>query len=136
MPIQMDLRRVIINELSDQQIIVLKETEGERSFPIVIGTFEAASIARRVRGEQTPRPMTHDLVYLVIDHLGGKLHDVLIDNLVQGTYYAKLRIHRDGELIEVDCRPSDAIAVAVTVGVPIYVNESVLGEALEENDEV
>jgi bifunctional DNase/RNase len=131
----MELRRIIINEMSDQQIIVLKEAEGERSFPIVIGTYEAASISRRVRGDTTPRPMPHDLVVSVIEQLGGEVQDILINDLVQGTYYALLRIRHDGELINVDCRPSDAIAVAVTLNVPIYVNESVLGEALEDNDE-
>jgi len=135
-PIQMELRRIIINELGEQQIIVLKEVEGERSFPIVIGTYEAASIDRRVRGIGTPRPMTHDLVASVIEQMGGEIQDILISDLIEGTYYARLRIRKDGELIEVDCRPSDAIAVAVTVGVPIYVNESVLGEALEDSDEV
>ncbi|MCS7021837.1 MAG: bifunctional nuclease family protein [Gemmataceae bacterium] len=136
MPVHMELRRIIINELGDQQIIVLKEVEGERSFPMVIGPYEAASIDRRVRGLTTPRPMTHDLVVSVIDHLGGEIQDVLINDLIDGTYYARLRIHKDGELVEVDCRPSDAIAVAITVGVPIYVNESVLREALEESDEI
>lgn len=136
MPIQMELRRIIINELGEQQIIVLKEVDGERSFPIVIGTYEAASIDRRVRGIPTPRPMTHDLVASVIEQMGGEIQDILISDLIEGTYYARLRIRKDGELIEVDCRPSDAIAVAVTVGAPIYVNESVLGEALEDSDEV
>jgi len=130
-PIQMELRRIIINELGEQQIIVLKEVDGERGFPIVIGTYEAASIDRRVRGISTPRPMTHDLVASVIEQMGGEIQDILISDLIEGTYYARLRIRREGELIEVDCRPSDAIAVAVTVGAPIYVNESVLGEAME-----
>ncbi len=135
MPVQMELRRIIINELGDQQIIVLKESEGERSFPIVIGIFEATSIDRRVRGLTAPRPLTHDLITAVIEQLGGELQDILISDLIDHTYYAKLRVRQDGELIEIDCRPSDAIAVAVTAGVPIYVNESVLGEALESSEE-
>ena len=132
MPIQMDLRRIIICEVDDQQIIVLKETEGDRQFPIVIGLFEATSINRRVRGEPSPRPLTHDLIAAVVEQMGGEVQDIIISDLREHTYYAKLRIRQEGELIEIDCRPSDAIAVAVTAKVPIYVNEDVLGEALDE----
>ena len=132
MPIQMDLRRIIICEVDDQQIIVLKETDGERQFPIVIGLFEATSINRRVRGEPTPRPLTHDLITAVVEQMGGEVQDIIISDLREHTYFAKLRIRQEGELIEIDCRPSDAIAVAVTAKVPIYVNEDVLGEALDD----
>src|SRR6185295_12633437 len=103
------------------QVIVLKEVDGERSFPIVIGIFEATSIDRRVRGLQSPRPLTHDLIASVIDQLGGEIQDVVISDLEEHTYFAKLRVRREGELTEIDCRPSDAIAVAVTAKVPIYV---------------
>jgi bifunctional DNase/RNase len=128
----MELKRIIINEVHDQQIIMLREVEGERSFPIVIGIFEATSIDRRVRGMPSPRPLTHDLVASVIDHLGGELQDIFISDLREHTYYAKLRVKHEGELIEVDCRPSDAIAVAVTAKVPIFVSEDVLGEVCGE----
>jgi len=131
-PVQMDLKRIIINEIQDQQVIMLRETEGERSFPIVIGIFEATSIDRRVKGMPSPRPLTHDLVAAVIDLMGGELQDIFISDLREHTYFAKLRIRKDGELVEVDCRPSDAIALAVTAKVPIYVAEDVLGEALGE----
>ncbi len=134
MPIPMELRRIIISELDDHQIVVLKETDGERNFPIVIGIFEATSIDRRVKGMPSPRPLTHDLIISVVEQLGGDIQDILISDLQDHTYYAKLRIRKDGELIEVDCRPSDAIAIAVASRVPIYVNEEVLGEALEDND--
>lgn len=134
MPVQMELRRIIINEVDDRQVIVLKEVEGERSFPIVIGIFEATSIDRRVRGIQAPRPLTHDLITAVIDELGGEVQDVVISNLEEHTYFAHLRVRKDGELIEIDCRPSDAIALAVSAKVPIYVSEQVLGEALEEEE--
>ena len=132
MPIAMELRRIIICEVDDQQIIELREVEGERSFPIVIGLFEATSINRRVKGETSPRPLTHDLIHAVIEQLGGELQDIVINELRDHTYYAKLRVRRDGELTEIDCRPSDAIAVAVTAKVPIYVNEEVLGDALDD----
>ena len=132
MPVQMDLKRIIINEVHDQQVIMLRETDGERSFPIVIGIFEATSIDRRVKGQASPRPLTHDLVAAVIDSLGGELQDIFISELKDHTYFAKLRIRKEGELVEVDCRPSDAIALAVTAKVPIYVSEEVLSEAAQE----
>ena len=134
MPIQMELRRIIISELDAHQIVILKEVEGERNFPIVIGIFEATSIDRRVKGEQPPRPLTHDLIISVVEQLGGEIQDIVINDLKEHTYFAKLRIRKDGELTEVDCRPSDAIAVAVASRVPIYVNEEVLGEALEDEE--
>jgi bifunctional DNase/RNase len=134
MPIQMELRRIIISELDDHQIVILKEVDGERNFPIVIGIFEATSIDRRVKGLPSPRPLTHDLIIAVVEQMGGEVQDIVISDLKEHTYFAKLRVRKDGELTEVDCRPSDAIAVAVASRVPIYVNEDVLGEALEEEE--
>lgn len=130
----MELRRIIINEVDEHQVIVLREVDGERSFPIVIGLFEATSIDRRVRGQQAPRPLTHDLIVNTVEQLGAEVQDIVISELREHTYYAKLRVRLDGELVEVDCRPSDAVAIAVTAKVPIYVNEEVLGEALEEEE--
>lgn len=135
MPVQMELKRIIISEIHEQQVIALKEVEGDRSFPIVIGIFEATSIDRRVRGITNPRPLTHDLVAGVIESMGGELQDVYINDLREHTYFAKLRVRQDGELIEVDCRPSDAIALAVTAKVPIYVAEDVLGEVWGEQED-
>ena len=132
MPVLMELKRIIINEIHDSQIILLHEVDGERAFPIVIGMFEALSIDKRIKGIQFPRPLTHDLVCNVIDYLGGDLQDIYINELREHTYFAKLRVKRDGEIVEVDCRPSDAIAVAVTAKVPIYVAEDVIEEAGEE----
>ena len=122
------MERIVINEVHDQQVVMLREVDGERSFPIVIGIFEATSIDRRVKGIPNPRPLTHDLVASVVENMGGELQDVYINDLREHTYFAKLRIRHEGELVEVDCRPSDAIALAVTAKVPIYVAEDVLGE--------
>ncbi|HZT80104.1 MAG TPA: bifunctional nuclease family protein [Gemmataceae bacterium] len=133
MPVQMELKRIIISEVHDQQVIMLKEVDGDRSFPIVIGIFEATSIDRRVKKMPSPRPLTHDLVTMVIENLGGELRDIYISELRDHTYFAKLRIRQDGEMIEVDSRPSDAIALAVTASVPIYVAEEVLEEVCGEN---
>ena len=132
MPIPIELKRIIINEINEDQIIVLNEIEGERSLPIVIGLFEATSIDRRVKGLPSPRPLTHDLIVNSIEMMGGEIQDVMISDLEDHTYFAKLRVRRDGELVEIDCRPSDAVAVAVTARVPIYVNESVMGDALDD----
>jgi len=127
-PVLMELIRIIISETGDQQIIYLKEVDGPRKFPIVVGLFEATSIDRRVRGQPTQRPLTHDLLASTIEHLGGELQDILISELRDHTYYAKLRIKHDGGVIQVDSRPSDAIALAVTVEVPIFVAEEILDE--------
>lgn len=129
----MELKRIIMNEILDQHVIYLREAEGERSFPIVIGMYEAASINRGVKGEKSQRPLTHDLLASVIDHLGGEFENIYINELSEHTYFAKLRIKRDGEMIEVDCRPSDAIALAVTANVPIYVAEDVLEDAVGDS---
>jgi bifunctional DNase/RNase len=131
-PVQMELKRIIISEIHEQQVITLKEVDGDRSFPIVIGIFEATSIDRRVKGITNPRPLTHDLVANTIDQMGGELQDVYINDLREHTYFAKLRVRQEGELVEIDCRPSDAIALAVTAKVPIYVAEDVLGEVWGE----
>ena len=133
MPVRMLLHRIIISEINDQQVIYLKEVNGERQFPILIGLFEATSIDRRVKDRPAPRPLTHDLLVHLAESLGGELDSIVIDDLKEHTYYAKLRVKRDGELIEIDSRPSDAIAIAVTCepALPIYVSEQVLQEVLD-----
>jgi hypothetical protein len=134
MSVEMQLSRIIISEIHDSQIIYLREVHGNRQFPIVIGIFEATSIDRRVKGYQAARPLTHDLIVNVIERLHGKPDSVVISGLKEGTYYAVLRVRRDDELIEIDSRPSDAIAVAVTCDppLPIFVSEDVLLEALND----
>jgi len=132
MPVPMELSRIIISEINDQQVIYLKEIDGDRTFPILIGIFEATSIDRRVKGYPSPRPLTHDLIVSVVENMGAEFQDVVISELKEHTYFARLRIRQEGELVEVDARPSDAIAVAVTCqpALPIYVNEEVLNDAL------
>ncbi|MCH7726243.1 MAG: bifunctional nuclease family protein [Planctomycetes bacterium] len=134
MPIQMQLSRIIISEINEQQIIYLKEVDGERQFPILIGIFEATSIDRRVKHLDSPRPLTHDLLVNTVEQLGAELDSVVINELRDHTYFARLRIKQDGELVEIDSRPSDAIAVAVTCDppLPIYVSEEVLEDAALE----
>ena len=128
MPLAMELSRIIISEITREQIIYLKEIDGTRTFPILIGIFEAHSIDKRVKHEESPRPLTHDLLVNAVEQLGGQFQDVIISALKDHTYYALLRVRQEGELVEIDARPSDAIAVAVTCDppLPIYVSEDVL----------
>ena len=131
--IEVQLARIVIRETSDQQSIYLREKIGDRQFPIVIGIFEAWAIDRRVRDRKTPRPMTHDLMASLVDALGAKLDRVLISDLRNNTFYAKLVLSREGsgdEPIEVDARPSDAIALAVHLDAPIFVEDRVLESVL------
>lgn len=136
MPVPMELSRIIINEINDQQVIFLKEIDGDRAFPIMIGLYEASSIEHHAKGQASPRPNPHDLLVSVVENLGAEFQDVIISELKDHTYYAKLRVRHDGELIEIDARPSDAIAVAVTCDptLPIYVNEDVINDILGEQE--
>lgn len=136
MAVEMQLARIIISEISDSQVIYLKEVGGDRQFPILIGIFEATNINRRVKENfQPPRPLTHDLIVKVAQALGATIEGVVISELSDQTYFAALQLRKDGELIEIDARPSDAIAVAVTFQppLPIYVNEQVLQDATGGN---
>lgn len=149
MPVRMELSRILIRELNDYQLIELREVSPEgadatppsgvdesalRSFPIVIGLPEAQAIERRLKGIPIKRPQTHDLLGNVIDEMGGKLLSITINDLSEHTFFATLDVKRaDGEIIHIDSRPSDAIALGIAGGVPIYVAEHVLENAA--NDE-
>lgn len=128
MEVRMDLARIIIQEHSDHQFIVLRERSGEREFPIVIGTYEALAIDRRVKGIQNQRPLTHDLMTSVLGSLGADIEQIVIHDLRDHTFYAKIVLRCEGKLIEVDSRPSDAIAVSAGTDTPIFVEDHVLAE--------
>ena len=128
MEIRCELVRIMITETGDHQVIVLKEVGGERSFPIVIGFFEAAAIDRRIKGHVLPRPMTHDLLGSIIEAMGGRLAKIVVTDLKEHTFYASLIIERNGDRVIVDARPSDAIALAVAGNTPIYVEDRILDE--------
>lgn len=132
MSVQMELHKIIISEMQPEQIIMLKEVDGERKFPIVIGNSEAYAIDRRLKGQVTQRPMTHDLLANTIEQLGGTLDRIEINNLQDHTFFARIHIRRDGETIKIDSRPSDAIALGVATMVPIYVAEHVLDEVCSD----
>jgi bifunctional DNase/RNase len=125
MEVEVELSRIIINETSDQQIVVLKERNGPRGFPIVIGIVEIFAIDRRLKGLKPPRPMTHDLLASVIEGLGAKVDRIVIDDLRNHTFYAKIHLSIDGRVVVVDSRPSDAIALCAAIEAPIYVAEHV-----------
>jgi len=124
--VEMELSKILITETSDYQVIWLRERGGQRSFPILIGIVEAAAIDRRVREIQTKRPLTHDLLASVISDLGAVLDRIVVCSLHDNTFYAKLVLTCNGNTVEVDSRPSDAVAVAVRLDAPIYVEEEVL----------
>ena len=125
MDIEVELSRIIINETSEQQIIVLKELNGQRSFPIVIGIVEIFAIDRRVKGIKPPRPMTHDLLADVIEQMGGVIEKIVVNDLQNHTFYAKIHIKLNGKTVTIDSRPSDAIALSVATNAKIYVAEHV-----------
>ena len=132
MDIEMELSRILITELGEQQVIFLREKGGERTFPIMIGIAEALAIDRRLKGRPTPRPMTHDLLASVIATLGGKLVKIVINDIVDHTFIATLYVHQGQQVLKIDSRPSDAIALGVAFETPIFVAEHVLESVLND----
>jgi len=128
---EVELSRIIINEESDQQLIVLKECQGERSIPIVIGIVEIFAIDRRLKGHMPPRPLTHDLLASVIDALDASIEKIVINDLTDHIFYARIHLRHGEKRIEIDSRPSDAIAVGVALSAPIFVAEHVLDQAAQ-----
>lgn len=130
MLVLMNLARIVIvdSEEDKMSMIVLREVDGERAFPILIGIHEAYAIDRRIKRIVVQRPMTHDLIECLIQELDYKLEQIVISELRDSTFYAKLVLRRNGKRIEVDSRPSDAIAIGAGTETPIYVDDSVLSE--------
>ena len=131
MELEAELSRIIINEMSDQQVIVLKERTGERRFPIVIGIVEIFAIDRRLKGIAPARPMTHDLLANVIENLGAQIEKIVISDLRHHVFYARIHLILNGRTIEIDSRPSDAIALGVATDAPIYVADHVFEQAAQ-----
>jgi uncharacterized protein len=132
MSVQMELHKIIISELQQEQIIVLKEVDGDRKFPIVIGDPEAKAIDRRLKGVLHPRPLTHDLLASVIENMGGSIDRIEINDLQEHTFFARILIRQNGNMLRIDSRPSDAIALGVATMVPIFVAEHVLADVCRE----
>jgi bifunctional DNase/RNase len=132
--IEMELSKILITETGEYQVVWLREKGGERTFPILIGIFEAAAIDRVVREIQTPRPLTHDLMASVIGSLDATLDRIIVSSLQSHTFYAKLILQKNGAAVELDSRPSDAIALAVRLGAPIFVEDDVLDHVCAGSD--
>jgi uncharacterized protein len=127
--IEMNLVGVRVELPTNQPIVLLREKEGERFLPIWIGAMEATAIAFALQGIVTARPMTHDLMKNVLEELGVRIDRIVITELRDGTFYAVIQMQQNGSSYEVSSRPSDAIALAVRVNVPVFANEEVLTEA-------
>lgn len=123
------IARLLIREMTDSQFVTLQEVDGDRMFPIAIGLSEAFAIERRLQGAAPLRPQTHELLDATIKALGATLQRIEITDLHEGTFFARLVLDRDGERIEIDSRPSDALALGATARTPILVEEAVLEEA-------
>ncbi|MBI4834851.1 MAG: bifunctional nuclease family protein [Planctomycetes bacterium] len=124
--VEMELSRIVISETSDEQVIVLQEVNGTRTFPIVIGNYEAMALDRKIKNIKSPRPLTHDLIENIFMTLQIKLLKVTVTQLKNSTFYAKLTLQQNGKELEVDARPSDALVLATHSKIPIYVSEEVL----------
>lgn len=127
--VRCELARILIRETDDTHIVELREADGERTFPIVIGLTEAAAIERRLMGQEPPRPQTHELLANIIEQLGYDLDRVVINDLQNHTFYARLYLRKGDESVDIDSRPSDALALGAASDVPIYVADHVLDEA-------
>jgi len=131
MEIQMTIKGLMIDPITNMPIIILRDEEGQRLLPIWVGVFEANAIALQIENVQTPRPMTHDLLKSMIDHLEARVERIVVCALKENTFYATihLSVARGGGSIAVDARPSDAIALALRTSSPIFVEETVIQSA-------
>jgi bifunctional DNase/RNase len=127
--VEMELNKIVIDEKRHDQLIVLKERNGKRILPIVIGLNEASAIKLKISGFQPPRPLTHDLLHNTIKELDAVVEKVVIDKLEENTFHAKLVLKQDGKTKIIDARPSDSIALAVRCNAPIFVEEEVLAKS-------
>jgi uncharacterized protein len=127
--VEMVVESVRVHMLSSRHVVILKETDRERYLPIWIGPWEASAIAMKLQGLTPERPLTHDLFAATLEELGIRIDRVVISTLAEETYHARLFLEQDGKTVEVDSRPSDALALAVRSGVRIFAAEAVLDQA-------
>ncbi|PYP85250.1 MAG: hypothetical protein DMF61_16880 [Blastocatellia bacterium AA13] len=126
MEIEMKIRGLMMDPTANTPIVILKDVAGESLLPIWVGTYEANAIATEIEKMSSQRPMTHDLMRNVIREMGGKLRRVVITSLIDNTFYAFIEIEKDGNLLIVDSRPSDALALSLRMDCPIYVAQQVI----------
>ena len=128
MQIEMTIKGLMLDPITNMPIIILRDKDGQRVLPIWVGVFEANAIALQIENVTTPRPMTHDLLRNLLEELGATLNRVIIADLRGGTFYAYLELLRNGEVLFVDARPSDAIALSMRAKAPIFVDTKVLDQ--------
>ena len=126
MEVEMKIRGLMMDPMTNMPIVVLKDTDGETVLPIWVGIYEANAIALEIEKVTTPRPMTHDLIKNLITGLDARVHKVVVTELRDDTFFAVIWMERDGRIISVDSRPSDALALALRLDCPIYVDDEVL----------
>jgi len=129
MLIRMTVKGIALDPITNMPIIILKDLEEKRAIPIWVGIFEANAIALELEKVSTPRPMTHDLIKSILDGLGVNVRQIIVNDLKDNTFYAVIELHYNGNIINIDSRPSDAIALALRMGAPIYVAEKVVVQA-------
>jgi bifunctional DNase/RNase len=134
MEIEMRLKGLMIDPITNMPIIILRDREGGRVLPIWVGVFEANAIAMQLEKILSPRPMTHDLLRDTIEHLGAKIERIVISDFRDSTFFATMYIERDGRTIEIDARPSDAMALALRSDALIFVEEAVLEKSSRPGD--
>jgi uncharacterized protein len=133
MEVEMKIRGLMMDPVTNMPIVVLKDLNGNTILPIWVGIYEANAIALEIEKVSTPRPMTHDLIKTLLHGLGTGIRKVVVSELKDDTFYAVIWLDKDGELISVDSRPSDALALALRLDCPIYVDESVLKSSKRSN---
>jgi hypothetical protein len=129
MQIEMSIKGLMVDPISNMPIVILRDKEGTRTLPIWVGMFEANAIALQIENISTPRPMTHDLLRNVIQDLKASVEKIVVCDLQDGTFYALIYLHVNGESLAIDSRPSDAIALALRTRAPIFVEETVIDSA-------
>jgi len=132
--IEVKINGLAVDAQAKSHVVILKEKEGERVLPIWIGPAEAQAIARELAGQRFPRPLTHDLLATIVEGLKAKVTRVVISDLRENTFFAHLVIEKDGEVVAIDARPSDSIAVALRCGADVFVNEKLLNEPGEQEE--
>ncbi|HZX11095.1 MAG TPA: bifunctional nuclease family protein [Acidobacteriota bacterium] len=129
MEIKMRIKGLVIDPISKMPIVVLEDPKMERMLPIWIGVFEANAISLKIENIETPRPMTHDLIKNILENLDTKLEKVVINDIKDNTFYATIFCKHNKQSIKIDSRPSDAIALSLRTGTPIYVKDQVIEKA-------
>lgn len=134
--VEVKVESIQISLMSEHRVILLKEIGAERLLPIFIGPYEAEAIAICLRGIELPRPLTHDLLNNTITEMGGEISRITVNALLNDTFYAYVTVKLNGQQLEIDARPSDAIALAVRANAPIFVEDDVMAEGIVPEEDI